>query len=106
MAKYLLKAKYTQGGVAGLRGEGGTKRRDALENTIKGVGGSLESFYYAFGDTDLFMIADLPDNETASAVSLVINEAGVLELSVTPLLTVDEIDSAAAKSVPYRPPAS
>lgn len=104
MAKYLLTANYTQAGVAGLRGEGGTKRRDALERTINAVGGSIESFYYAFGETDLFMIADLPDNETATAVSLVINEAGILELSVTPLLTVEQIDSAAAKSVPYRLP--
>ncbi len=60
MAKFLLTANYTQSGMQGLLQEGGSKRREALTQTIEGVGGSLESFYYAVGDTDLFMIADLP----------------------------------------------
>lgn len=106
MAKFLLKANYTQAGMSGLREEGGWKRREALQQMIEGVGGELESFYYAFGDTDLYMIAELPDAQTATAVSLVVNGAGVLEMSVTRLLTAEDIDAAAAKSVPYRVPGS
>ena len=104
MAKFLLRANYTQSGVSGLLKEGGSKRREALQATIEGVGGTLESFYYAIGDTDLFMIADLPDKETATAVSLIINAAGVLELKITELLEPEAIDAASQKSVPYRVP--
>lgn len=106
MSKFLLRANYTQSGVGGLLKEGGSKRREALQATIEGVGGTLESFYYALGDTDLFLIADLPDKETATAVSLIVKAAGVLEISVTQLLEPEAIDAASQKSVPYRVPGS
>ncbi|MCY4278832.1 MAG: GYD domain-containing protein [Gammaproteobacteria bacterium] len=104
MAKFLLTANYTQSGMKGLLQEGGSKRRDALRQTIDGVGGKLETFYYAVGDTDLFMIAELPDQETAVAVSMIINSAGVLELSATELIEPEAVDEAAKKTVPYRVP--
>ena len=106
MAKFLLTANYTQSGMKGLLQEGGSKRREALTQTIEGVGGKLECLYYAVGDTDLFMIADLPDQETALAVSMIINSAGVLTLTVTELIEPESIDVASKKSVPYRVPGS
>ena len=60
MSKYMFHANYTQGGLGGLLKEGGTRRREALTQTIEGVGGSVEAFYYAFGETDLYIIADPP----------------------------------------------
>ncbi len=66
MAKFLFRANYSQEGVNVLIEEGGLKRREALQQTIEGVGGTLENFYYAFGDTDLFMIADMPDHLSAT----------------------------------------
>jgi uncharacterized protein with GYD domain len=36
----------------------------------KGLGGTLEAFYYAFGDIDAFGIADMPDNISATAFSI------------------------------------
>ena len=104
MGKYLLQASYTQEGLAGLSKEGGTSRRAALTETIEGVGGSLESFYYAFGKDDLFIIADLPDDAAATAVSLALGAAGALTVSVTVLVTAETVDEAIARSVPYRPP--
>ena len=106
MGKYLLQASYTQEGLAGLNKEGGTSRRAALAETIDGVGGSLESFYYAFGKDDLFITADLPDDAAATAVSLVLGAAGALTVSVTVLITPETVDEAIARSVPYRPPGS
>ena len=82
----------------------GTRRREALTQTIEGVGGSVETFYYAFGDTDLYIIADLPDDATATAVSLNIGAASVLGVRVTALVTPETVDEAAVKSVPYRIP--
>lgn len=68
------------------------------------MGGSLESFYYAFGKDDLFIIADLPDDAAATAVSLALGAAGALTVSVTVLVTAETVDEAIARSVPYRPP--
>ena len=104
MAKFLLTANYTQTGMKGLLQEGGSKRREALRQTIEGVGGTLESIYYAVGDIDLYMIAELPDQETALAVSMIINSAGVLTLNVTELVEPESVDTASKKSVPYRVP--
>lgn len=104
MAKYLFRAKYTQAGVAGLLKEGGSSRREALRQTIEGMGGTLHDLFYAFGDWDLFLVTELPDDETATAVSLNISAAGALEVTVTVLVTPETIDAAIRKSVPYRAP--
>ena len=79
-------------------------RRAAVEKLFGSVGGRVEAFYYAFGDTDLFVIADVPDNVTAAALSLIVNAAGTATARVTVLLTPEEIDAAAKKTATYRPP--
>ena len=104
MARYLYRAKYTQAGVTGLLKEGGTSRREALRHTIEGMGGTLHDLFYAFGDWDLFLITELPDDEAATAVSLNISAAGALEVSVTVIVTPETVDAAVSKSVPYRAP--
>ena len=104
MAKYLLKASYTIDGVKGVLKDGGSGRRAAVEETVRGLGGSLESFYFAFGDTDAYVVVDLPDNATATAISLVVNSAGGAQVTTVPLMTPEEADEATKKSVEYRPP--
>ncbi len=104
MAKYLIKASYTQDGTRGLLSEGGSKRRAAVEKMVNGLGGKLESFYYAFGEPDVYSVVEVPDATTIAALSLVVNAAGAVRLSITALLTPEEIDAACKKSVDYRPP--
>ena len=104
MGKYLLQATYTQAGLVGLLKEGGTSGRAALASTIEGAGGSLESLYYAFGGRDLYITADLPDDATATAISLNIGAAGALSVDVTVLLTPETVDEAIKKDVTYRAP--
>jgi uncharacterized protein with GYD domain len=96
--------RYTQEGLKGLAKEGGSSRRDVTAKLFESVGGKLESFYYAFGETDLFVIGDVPDNVTAAALSLIVNSAGAATVKMTPLLTPEEVDSATKKSGAYRPP--
>jgi uncharacterized protein with GYD domain len=76
MPKYLIQASYTEDGVQGLLKDGGSKRRAAAERAIKDLGGKLEAFYFAFGDTDALVIADIPDNMSAAAVSLAVSASG------------------------------
>ncbi|MEI6209243.1 MAG: GYD domain-containing protein [Desulfuromonadales bacterium] len=132
MAKYLGQISYSVEGAKGLLKEGGTKRlkaveqlakelsaptssaqspvpmsfcsMEALEHMVKGVGGTLESFYYAFGEFDLVVIVDLPDNASAAALSLTISSSGASKIKTTVLLTPEEIDQASKMSIHYRPP--
>lgn len=104
MGKYLIRANYTQSGLAGLLKEGGSRRRAALAQTIEGAGGTLESLYYAFGGRDLYITADLPDDATATAVSLSIGAAGALNVDITVLITPETVDEAVKKNISYRAP--
>ena len=104
MAKFLVKASYTADGAKGVQTSGGTSRRDAVARMAEGLGGSLESFYFAFGDTDAYV--DLPDNQTAAAASIAVNTAGGASSEVVVLLTPEDVDAAARLSVDYRPPGS
>ncbi len=104
MAKYLVQASYTAQGAQGLLAEGGTKRREAATKAIKAAGGKVEAFYFAFGEHDVYVIVDMPDNASAAAASLAINASGGVRTTTTVLLTPEEVDSAAKKSVPYRGP--
>ena len=104
MAKYLIEASYTTEGTKGLMSEGGSSRRATVQKMVEALGGKLEGFYYAFGDRDAVVIVDAPDNQTVAAISLAVNSSGAVTLKTTPLLTPEEIDQAAQKTVNYRPP--
>ena len=104
MPKYLAHASYTIEGLKGLLKDGVTKRREAVEQLAKSLGGTVEAFYYAFGDDDLFVIFDLPDNVSATIGSMVVNASGAAKAKMTVLLTPEEIDRATKKSVDYLPP--
>jgi uncharacterized protein with GYD domain len=104
MPKYLMEASYTAEGAKGLAREGGSSRRKTVEEMVKGLQGTLEAFYYAFGASDVFLIVDMPDAVTAAAVSLAINQTGAVQLKSHVLMTPEEMDQAAKKSVNYRAP--
>jgi uncharacterized protein with GYD domain len=104
MARYLFQASYTPEGVKGILKEGGSGRRAAVETLTNGLGGRLEAFYFAFGEDDVYAIAELPDDVTAAAISLTVGASGVINLKTVVLLTPEEIDQATQKSVDYRPP--
>ncbi|MEK6601450.1 MAG: GYD domain-containing protein [Candidatus Binatota bacterium] len=104
MAKYMMKASYTVDGTKGLMKDGGSARRAAVQKMIEGLGGTLECFYYTFGEPDAFAIVDVPDAVTIAAASLAINATGGAHVSTTVLLTPEQIDEAAKKSVSYRAP--
>jgi len=104
MPKYLWQANYVGEGLKGLLKEGGSSRRAVVEKIVNSMGGKLEAFYYAFGETDLYGIADMPDNVSTAAFALTIAASGAVTLKTTVLLTPEEIDKAVKKSPSYRPP--
>jgi uncharacterized protein with GYD domain len=104
MPKFLFKASYTPEGLGGIRSAGGSARRVAISEMADSVGGRLESFHFAFGEKDAYVIVDLPDNEAAAAVALAAGTAGAVAIETVALLTPEEVDGAAKRSVRYRPP--
>ena len=104
MPKYLFQANYVGEGVKGLLKEGGSSRRAAVEKAAQSLGGKLEAFYYAFGDIDAYVIVDLPDNATATALALTVNSSGVTVVKTTVLMTPEDVDAAVKKSPSYRAP--
>ena len=104
MAKFLFQGVYTAKGLEGLLKDGGSKRQKAVEQALKSIGGTLEAFYYTFGDTDVFGIADLPDNVSAATFSLLVTSAGGATVKTTVLMTPEEVDQATKKTLDYRPP--
>lgn len=104
MANYLITASYSSEGVKGLLKSGGTARVDTVRKSIEGLGGRIESFYFAFGDEDVFVIAELPDNVAAAAIGLAVSASGLVAAKTTVLLTPAEIDEAAKRQVDYTPP--
>lgn len=104
MAKYLIEASYVAEGIKGLLKEGGSSRRQADDKLLASVGGKVDSFYYAFGDVDVYIVVDVPDNVTATAIALTVGASGVVRIKTTVLMTPEEVDAATKKSPAYRAP--
>ena len=104
MPKYLIQASYTAEGLKGLQKDKASGRRTAVASAVEVLGGKLETFYFTFGHDDVVAILDMPDNVSASALSLAVSASGTVRTKTTPLLTVDETDKALAKSANYRAP--
>jgi uncharacterized protein with GYD domain len=102
MAKYLITASYTPEGTKGVLLEGGSGRRSAIQKAVQGLGGTVDSMYYAFGDVDVLLIVDMPDAVSGLALSLQANASGTVNVKSTPLITVEEVDKACKMSVAYR----
>jgi uncharacterized protein with GYD domain len=105
MPKYMFKASYGSEGAAGVLSKGGASRRDAIAKAAESVGGKLESFYFAFGGTDAYVVVELPDNATAASMALTVSSSGVVGVETAVLLEPDEIKPGSA-SPDYRPPGS
>jgi len=107
MPKYMIKASYSPEGIKGVMAKGGTARESAVGKLVTGVGGTVESFYFAFGGDDVFIIVNAPSHEAMAAVAGTVTSTGVLSRYETiVLLTPEQLDAAAGMitTVEYTPP--
>ncbi|HKW59058.1 MAG TPA: GYD domain-containing protein [Candidatus Dormibacteraeota bacterium] len=102
MAKFLTLGSYTNEGLKGLLKEGGSGRRKAVEDAVAGMGGRVEAYYFAFGDFDVAVISDVPDNVTAAALAIGIAATGTVNVKTIVLLTPEEVDQATKKTLSFR----
>ena len=104
MPKFLIKATYLAEGTKGLLKEGGTARRAAVQKLVEGAGGTLEAFYFAYGEADAIVLVDMPDANAALGVSLAVNATGAVKFKTIVLITPEEVDAAVQKTIRYRAP--
>jgi uncharacterized protein with GYD domain len=107
MPKYLVQASYTAEGLKGLQKDKASGRKEAVSKAIEGLGGKLESIYFAFGADDVVVIFDLPDNVAAARLAIAVGASGLIRTRTTPLLTVEDVDQAlGAPDIGFRAPGS
>jgi uncharacterized protein with GYD domain len=106
MPRFMFIANYSPEGAKGLMSAGGTARRSAVEKMVTGLGGRIESFDFAFGNDDLYILAELPDNKAATAVALTVNSTGMVRVRTVVLVTPGEVDAARQIHPDYQPPAT
>jgi uncharacterized protein with GYD domain len=104
MPLFLVKARYSADGLKGVIKGGGTARVQAVKHAIEGIGGTMHSFDFAFGDVDAYVRIEVPDNVAAAALSLAVSSSGLASTEVVALLTPTDIDAAARQQVGYTPP--
>lgn len=104
VAKYLWEVSYTSDGMKGVLKEGGSSRREMVEKLASNMGGTIESFHFAFGEKDVYIIAEFPGDVDAAAVAMTVGAAGAASVKTVTLLTPEQIDEATKKTVQYRPP--
>ncbi len=104
MSKYLISGSYTEEGLKGLLKDGGSKRMEATKQAVESLGGTLEAYYFAYGDNDVYFIADNPSNVNGIGGILLANASGAVKLKTIVLITPEEIDEAVKKTMDWRPP--
>jgi uncharacterized protein with GYD domain len=105
MGRYLIEASYSTEGLKGIAKAGAASRPAAVAALAASMGGSMVSFDFAFGETDAYVIVDLPDDESAAAVALAVGQTGALSgYTTVKLLTAEQMDAALAKTPDYTPP--
>jgi uncharacterized protein with GYD domain len=106
MAHYLIEVSYNNRGISDLVNNP-QDRSTHVGSVIESLGGRLESFYNAFGDYDAVLIAELPDNVSATAFALAVVAGGPVRSHKTTVLisTAEAVEAMTkASTVGYRPP--
>ena len=106
MPYYMLQGAYTSEAWA-AQVANPQDRVEIVRPIFEGLGGRIESAYFTFGEYDVVVIAEFPDNVSAAAISVAINAGGGFKSAkTTPLMTMEEGIEVMRKAggAGYRPP--
>ncbi len=95
----MYSGSYTKEGAAGLLREGGKARKEEAERIAEAMGGSMEAYYWSYGEMDFFMIVDVPQ-AMAIKFSLHVGASGVFNGKLTPIITVEDMEEATSTELP------
>ena len=105
MPHYLQQVAYSQEGWEALVADP-QNRIEAVRPAIEKLGGKIEAAWFSFGDYDVVVITDLPDNVSAAAIAMAFAAGGACKsVQTTPLISPDEAVQALQKAneCGYRP---
>jgi uncharacterized protein with GYD domain len=105
MPHYLHQVAYSREGWEALLAHP-QNRIEAVRPAIEKLGGKLETAWFAFGEYDVVVITELPDNVSAAAISIAFASGGACKtVQTTPLMSPDEALQAFKKAgeCGYRP---
>ncbi len=88
MPTYMTLIKYTQKGVENMKDS--PNRLDAAKELFKSMGGELKSFHLAMGRFDAVVIAEGPDDETATKLAMTIGAGGAIRTETFRVFPEDE----------------
>ena len=88
MSTYVMFGKYSTDALKAIS----AKRSDDATALIKRNGGALKAAYATLGDSDLLLIADMPDTERAIKTSVELSKMLGISFSSVPAITVEEFD--------------
>lgn len=106
MPQYLLRAAYTPDAWAAMV-KSPQNRLDAVRPVVEKLGGKIEGGWLAFGEHDVVLICQLPNNVSAAAFSMAAAAGGAMKpVKTTPLMTIEEAMEAMRKAggLGYTPP--
>jgi uncharacterized protein with GYD domain len=90
MPHYLVQVAYNENAWKALI-HNPQDRIEAVRPAVESLGGKIKEGYFAFGDYDAVLIAEMPDNVAASAMSIAFAGGGACKsVKTTPLMTSAE----------------
>jgi len=105
MPSYLVQVSYTQSALSAMV-QHPENRAEAIRKPIENLGGKAGSFWFSFGDYDVVVITEMPNNVSAAAFALAIGAGGACKnVKTTPLLSAEEAMEAmkSAATCGYKP---
>ena len=98
MAHYLLQVSYTSDAWA-TQVKNPQDVMGRARPVIEGLGGKIDTVYYAFGDYDLVGIMEMPDNVSVAAFAISTASGGSLKnIKTTTLMSFEEAIDAMKKA--------
>jgi uncharacterized protein with GYD domain len=95
MAKYVILLKWTEQGVKDVKDT--VNRYQAAKKLVESKGGKFDAIFWTSGPYDIVSVLDLPDGETATAISLQLAAAGNTRTLTMRGFTEDEMAAIIAK---------
>ena len=90
MPTYLVQTSYTTEALAALMKKP-QNRTDIIRKAVEKLGGKLVGTWLSFGEHDIVLIIDMPDNVSAAAMVLAASAGGSVKgTKTTPLMTLED----------------
>ena len=103
MATYIMLASFTGQGIANVKET--LKRSEAAKAAAKKAGATLKDLYWTLGQYDIVATFEAPDDETMTALGLIIGKAGNVRTQTLRAFSAAEMKGILGKSsrVDYTP---